>query len=664
MIDTLWQAWAHGPAPALGYTLLHTLWQGAAWSLALFLLYRLPQAQTALVRYRLALLSLVGMLGSAALTLYAYWPAAQPPMPMPLDPALALPSGPGLWLGGAEPRWTGDAQQLLPWLSLAWGLGVLLLGLRWAGSLYLLHRLRHRQVRALADSWQVRLQHLMRTLDIQRPVQLLESARVHSPLTLGHFKPVILLPMGILAGLSPAQVEAILAHELAHIKRQDFLVNLLISLVETLFFFHPAAWWLGQQVRESREHCCDDLAVAACGDVKAYVTALAGVQAHSLAAEPSLALGFASRRQPLLHRIKRLLAVETPVREPKLPLSLLLVLLLAAASLAWVAPRQVKARLQSELVAILAPAPSSQPPLRQLAIGGPLPMGAAPAAPTALPPRALAALPASSPLPALICTLVDTPPPPPPPPPPAIPPQGPPPPPPPPPPATPPPPPPPGQPDTNSASWEAYGAAMQAWAREFEASMAGFEADMSRWQATYEQQWAEWAAQVEAMNREQALGWEAQAAHAGEEERLQRARDWTQREQELVQRELERAQRDRERIQREAGRQARQALEVQERAIEAQARAEETRQRQLEGHLRRLEALQYRGQQEMQVVLRRELVADGLIEPGEKRIRIKLTDSQVRVNGTKLENRLDAKYRELLRHYHLKPDATLEISED
>ncbi|RMG67930.1 MAG: M56 family metallopeptidase, partial [Bacteroidetes bacterium] len=308
MLEHLWQTWAQGPAQALGYTLLHALWQGALVSLALALILRLGGVDDARTRYRLSLLALAGLLIWSGVTLYWYWPAwAAAPLsngPVAAEQIITLGPAP-LWAPAPETSWQQLAQAILPWLSLIWGLGVLALGLRWLGSLYYVHRLRTQKVRPLATVWHHRLQQLMLDLGIQRPVQLLESERVRSPLTLGHFKPVILLPAGIVAGLTPAQVEAILAHELAHIQRYDFLVNLLVSLAETIFFFHPAIWWLGQTIRESREHCCDDMAVSLCGDLRTYVTALADVQAHSLQA-PGLTLAFAGRKQALLQRIKRL----------------------------------------------------------------------------------------------------------------------------------------------------------------------------------------------------------------------------------------------------------------------------------------------------------------------------------------------------------------------
>ena len=114
----------------------------------------------------------------------------------------------------------------------------------------------------LDDKWRQSLRRLCGQLRIRRPVRLLESALVDVPMVIGWLRPVILLPASALSGLTPQQLEAIIAHELAHIRRHDYLINLLQSLIETLLFYHPAVWWVSRQIRREREHCCDDLAVA------------------------------------------------------------------------------------------------------------------------------------------------------------------------------------------------------------------------------------------------------------------------------------------------------------------------------------------------------------------------------------------------------------------
>jgi bla regulator protein BlaR1 len=126
-------------------------------------------------------------------------------------------------------------------------------------------------------------------------------------MVIGAFSPVVLIPIGLLSGFSTAQVEAILAHELAHIRRNDYLINMFQSFVEVLFFFHPAIWWLSDRIRAEREHCCDDIALAVCGDKMSLAHALVKVAEWQTA--PRMAMAFASKRPLLLQRVQRVLGL-------------------------------------------------------------------------------------------------------------------------------------------------------------------------------------------------------------------------------------------------------------------------------------------------------------------------------------------------------------------
>ena len=148
----------------------------------------------------------------------------------------------------------------------------------------------------------------MRRLHIGRAVRLLESTSVSVPTVIGWLRPVVLLPASAMAGLAPNQMEAILAHELAHIRRHDYIVNLFQTVVETLLFYHPAVWWLSRRIRAERENCCDDLAVSLCGDPVAYAAALAELEGlRSTTGDLVLAATGGS----LLQRVRRLLGVPT-----------------------------------------------------------------------------------------------------------------------------------------------------------------------------------------------------------------------------------------------------------------------------------------------------------------------------------------------------------------
>ena len=154
----------------------------------------------------------------------------------------------------------------------------MLLLARMAGGWWHVRRL-HRIALATASSrWQTACRRLAYRLGLPAAAHVVESALVDVPTVVGWLRPAILLPIAALASLSPAQVEAILAHELAHIRRHDYAVNVLQTIAETLLFYHPAVWWISKRIRAEREHCCDDIAVAVCGDPVGYAQALAELE--------------------------------------------------------------------------------------------------------------------------------------------------------------------------------------------------------------------------------------------------------------------------------------------------------------------------------------------------------------------------------------------------
>ena len=198
-------------------------------------------------------------------------------------------------------------EPLLPTLILVWIAGVSMLSLRLLTGWIWVQRLRTRGNAPAADEWQRMAPRLSRRLHIARAITLLESTLVDVPTVIGWLKPVVLLPASALAALSPQQLEAILAHELAHIRRHDYLVNLLQTLVETVLFYHPAVWWLSRRIRIERENCCDDLAVSLCGDPVAYANALADLESLRSETAPTHHIAMAATGGALLQRVRRLL---------------------------------------------------------------------------------------------------------------------------------------------------------------------------------------------------------------------------------------------------------------------------------------------------------------------------------------------------------------------
>ncbi|MGI4762291.1 MAG: M56 family metallopeptidase [Janthinobacterium lividum] len=314
---------------ALGYALLHSVWQGGVLALLLAGVLPLLRRQRAEVRYAAAAGALASLVLVVGLTFGFYYQSAPQSAPAvaasPLAAAIAAPASPvaarvvvvasDATTPAISLTWLrANARQLeayLPLVVVAWLLGLVLMSGRLAGGLLYASRLRRAGTQALGAEWQQRLASLARRAGVRRPVALLESGRVAGPVVLGHLRPVILLPLGAVAGLSPALLEALLAHELAHIVRRDYLLNLGLAVAEVLFFYHPAVWFMANCLRAERENCCDDQAAALCGGdglrVARALAALAELEADT-ASVPRLALAAAgaSGRGGLLARVRRL----------------------------------------------------------------------------------------------------------------------------------------------------------------------------------------------------------------------------------------------------------------------------------------------------------------------------------------------------------------------
>ena len=302
-------------AHPLGWTLLHFVWQGALVALLLAVALRLLRHRSAQARYVVSCAALLLLLALPIITLSVLWPvapegvatvpvlqpgAASVMVPLP-EIAAPTPSETSASWWQAAYATLGGA---LPWLVLIWMAGVLTLSMRYlAGWTYTL-RLRRRGTRAVGQRWQEQRARLAKQLGVTRPVRLMASALVQVPTVAGWLRPIILMPVGVFTGLTPRQVEMVIAHELAHIRRHDYLVNLMQAMCETLLFYHPAVWWVSQRIRVEREHCCDDLVVAVCGDAFTYAEALTKMEEDRLAA-PRLAL--AATGGSLMDRVRRLL---------------------------------------------------------------------------------------------------------------------------------------------------------------------------------------------------------------------------------------------------------------------------------------------------------------------------------------------------------------------
>lgn len=323
-----WPLWI----PALGWSLLYFVWQGL----------------------------LVGALSAAALWLLrgAEARARHAVCALALLACVSIPLAHLLYLLGAEelPHAGLSVTGLNAWmpsLVLAWSAGVtlmslrLLLGLAWVGRL-------RRQAVAAPAIWQQRLDVLAQRMGLRFPIPLKLHDALASPVTVGFFRPLVLLPASLLSGMPVPLIEALLAHELAHVRRWDYLVNLLQSVAEALLFFHPVVWWLSARLRIERELVADALAAQSLQDPAQLATAL-----HQLSLQPATpghgGLLLSARGGTLLLRIQRLVAPAPTLMSGRAGWKLALpAMLLAGVTLLAQAPRQSAPPIRLAAASMLA----------------------------------------------------------------------------------------------------------------------------------------------------------------------------------------------------------------------------------------------------------------------------------------------------------------------
>ena len=317
---------------SLGWTLLHFCWQAAAIVLVYWLADAVLSKARSQTRYVLALGTMLLMFVSALATL-AYeetqggsglsaspsafssptWRTIGSSISSDLAPLAGLKTA-----GAATQPPPLHMSRFLPWLDVAWLLGVACLSMRTIGGWRLIQRLRRSALVEAPEAVYASFLRLCERLGITRQVSLRIAEHIQGPLAIGIVRSVIILPAAALMALSPEQLEAVLAHELAHVRRADYLWNLIQTMVETLLFFHPAVWWLGRRLRQQRELCCDDVAVQSCADPLIYATALLRLEERrSQRLSLAMALDGQRRWSGLRARIARILGETNDEKGPR-----------------------------------------------------------------------------------------------------------------------------------------------------------------------------------------------------------------------------------------------------------------------------------------------------------------------------------------------------------
>ncbi len=317
----------------LGLTLVHFLWQGTLIALVVAVLLYILKDSSASTRYLISCTGLAVMILLPIATFTFLEPKVKPvyqftDSPQPALQAANVQPSTNATTQTATPQVSDNSAKTtevetptqntsstrtifspitlkiyLPWLVALWLAGVLVLSARLIGGLWLARQLRTKATKPVSEMLEIKLRDLTSKLNIAKNVRLRESLAVKVPVVIGWLRPVILLPSSAITGLSVKQLELILSHELAHIRRHDYLVNLLQKIAETLLFYHPAVWWLSGTIRQEREHCCDDLAIKLCnGDKLSYAKTLSMLDSM----RPSNDIALAADGGSLVRRIQRL----------------------------------------------------------------------------------------------------------------------------------------------------------------------------------------------------------------------------------------------------------------------------------------------------------------------------------------------------------------------
>lgn len=340
---------------ALGWTLVHSLWQLIVVAGLLWIGLRMLKRSSPALKYGIAVGALIFSFIIAIGTFsYELTKADSDPRFTQAEVAFLL-TQPELLT--QEANWESSVDQATRWIENNlfvlvnfWFFGALLFLFRLLNSLSEIRGLRKSAQLVTDFEVQKMTDRLVCKLGISRDVELRISAMAHSPLTFGTIKPVILLPAALIFHLSPSQLEAIIAHELAHVKRNDYLSNLLLSGLEILFFFHPCYWWMSHTVKELRENAADDLALKAGIQPKVLATSLAEVLNFAKQNPPELALAAGKKRNPTLLRIKRMLGYQTEnyPQTPIISIPMLLTLFLSAGLMASAQQDAPKSEFKNE----------------------------------------------------------------------------------------------------------------------------------------------------------------------------------------------------------------------------------------------------------------------------------------------------------------------------
>ena len=294
-------------AKALTWTFIHSLWQGLLAALVAAIIISCTRNASAKLRYNLLGIVMILFFAGSVITFVTLAPVEE----------VAVTTASVTIINEVQllPGTNGLMDNFINWVNansdtviVLWTFFFLFSCLRLVTGVAAVNRLRQHKTQPVSAEWQNKLEELKLGIGVRCTVSLLQSQLVKVPVALGILKPVILLPLGLITHLPPEQVETILLHELAHIRRRDYLVNLLQHIAEAIFFFNPAVRWISSLIRQEREASCDDIVVANCTQKTNYLNALVNFQEYSFRHNTPYAMSIGSKRHYLLNRVRRIIS--------------------------------------------------------------------------------------------------------------------------------------------------------------------------------------------------------------------------------------------------------------------------------------------------------------------------------------------------------------------
>lgn len=299
---------------ALSWTLLYSLWQGILLSFVAGAIMLLTKKAKPSLRYSLLVISIVLFIVSVFATFINQLDTSALIVESNLVQTLPINRiefSENLVMNMVQPSAIIQATHFINtnaiWIVSIWLLVIVIKFIRLSSGLYNIYQLKHTKVSPATDYWNKRIIELCKQLNINKKVVLLQSGIVTTPSVMGYFKPIILFPAALLTALPVHEVEAILIHELGHIRRNDFVVNMLQNIVEVVFFFNPAVKWVSSLIKTERENCCDDIAVTITGSKQDYIKALINFVQFEQNQTQQYATAFSGEKNHLLNRAKRII---------------------------------------------------------------------------------------------------------------------------------------------------------------------------------------------------------------------------------------------------------------------------------------------------------------------------------------------------------------------